>query len=406
MVMEELEVDVAVTKCDKKEKIGAISKKSALTRLSCMALALPGITTPVDAARVDENFHADIQMATYSESDERMTVDVYETAFSAPVGEHMDLHVDIIKDVISGASPQFNIIGVDGKPEQIFSGASIREERDVVNIGSTYYWDDYSFGVSAGQSDENDYLARYVKGQFDWDLNQKMTTLSAAYSTSFDEIEPTGETYREDKRTYQLLLGVTQILDQHSLFNSNLTYGKNRGFLSDPYKKVFFTRAGIALDKRPDSRYQWAWLNRYVRTFKDLNKAALHVDYRFYRDNWEVKSHTLEVSWHQPLGDGWELVPRIRYYGQDKAEFYQAYFTTPDGLDAYSSDYRLADFGALSGGINIVNRFEQGGKPSKIKVRFGFEFYDRRASYHWSSDDDDFADYHSLTFSAGLSFEF
>jgi len=383
------------------------SRTSVLSRLSCVALALPGITSQVEAARVDEAIHTDFQMAKYSESDERMEVEVFEAAFSAPIGDNMDMSIDVIKDVIAGASPQFNIIGADGKPEQILSGASIREERDVVNVGFNYYWESISLGLSAGLSDENDYLSRYAKGQINWDLNKKMTTLSASFSTSFDKIEPTEESFQEDKRTFQYMLGITQIIDENSLFNSNLSYSKNRGFLSDPYKKVFFTGAGIGLDKRPESRYQWAWLGRYVRTFKELNKAALHFDYRFYQDNWGVSSHTFEVNWHQPLGQGWELVPRVRYYTQNAADFYQPYFDTPEGLNAYSSDYRLADFGAWSGGLNLVNHYEQSGKPGKIKVRVGFEFYDRRASYHWSSNDsDDFADYHSLMISAGLKFEF
>jgi len=370
-------------------------------------MLLPGICHNAQAARIEENIQTDFQMATYNESDERMQVDVFEAAISAPVGEQMDMHIDIIKDVMAGASPQFNIPDVDGKPEQILSSASIREERDVINLGTNYYWDAMSLGLSAGLSNENDYLSRYVKTQLNWDLNKKMTTLSASITSSFDEIEPTKENYKEDKRTQQYLLGISQIIDENAIFSSNLSYSKNTGFLSDPYKKVFFTQAGLRLDTRPDSRYQWAWLGRYVRTFKHLNKAALHLDYRFYHDNWGVEAHTFEVNWHQPLGQGWELVPRLRYYSQSAADFYQPYFTSLDGLSAYSSDYRLADFGAISGGLNLVNHYQQSGSPSAIKVRIGFEFYDRRAAYQWSArESDDFADYHSLMISAGLKFEF
>ena len=404
------EVVVVATKNKHSSKLNSLSKKnqnSVLSRLSCVAMLLPGICNEVGAARIEEKVQTDFQMATYKESDERMQVDVFEAAISAPLGEQMDVHLDVIKDVMAGASPQFNIPGVDGKAEQILSGASIREERDVVNLGFNYYWDDLSLGLSSGLSNENDYLSRYVKTQLNWDLNKKMTTLTASVTTSFDEIEPTKEDYQEDKRTWQYFLGMSQIIDEHALFSSNISYSTNRGFLSDPYKKVFFTRAGLRLDNRPGSRYQWAWLNRYVRTFKQLNKAALHLDYRFYHDNWGVEAHTFEINWHQPIGQGWELVPRLRYYSQTAADFYQPFFTSPDGLSAYSSDYRLADFGAISGGINLVNHYQQSGSISGIKVRVGFEYYDRRAAYQWSAkDSDDFADYHSLMISAGLRFEF
>ena len=251
--MVEQEVVVAVTK-----------KTSILARLSCAALTLPGIVTEAGAARIDEDIHTDFQLGHYSESEQRMKVDIYEASLSAPVGEKMRLNLGLIKDVMSGASPMFNIKDANDKPKQILSGASIKEERNVINLGMNYYFDQLDLNLSAGVSEENDYLSKYMQTGLSWDLNNKMTSVFSSLSLAWDDIEPTGKDFTEKKKTQQLSLGVTQILNEKSLFSSNLSYSKNSGYLSDPYKYVFFASSGLKTDHRPDSRYQWAWLNSYI----------------------------------------------------------------------------------------------------------------------------------------------
>ncbi len=144
-----------------------------------------------------------------------------------------------------------------------------------------------------------------------------------------------------------------------------MTFGYQTGYLSDPYKLVFFVGDGTHPDVRPQEKFQYAWLTRYVRHFEQLNSAALHADYRFYADDWGINAHTFELNWNQPLGDGWQIVPRFRYYSQDQADFYQPYFNAnqlvggSQQANFYSSDYRLAGFGTLTGGIKMVKEFLQ-----------------------------------------------
>ncbi len=386
----------------------AVTKPSRiLANLTCAALALPGLNQQAGAARIDEDIHTDVQYGHYAESDDRMQVEIYEASLAAPVGEKFSVNLGLIKDLVSGASPMFNIKGADGKPQQVLSGASIKEERNVVNLGMSYYLEETTLNLSGGVSRENDYISEYVQGGFSWDTNQKMTTLFSTLSLSWDEIEPTKKFFTEKKKTHQLLLGVTQILDEKSLFSSNITYSDNNGYLSDPYKYVFFGRAGLRPDKRPENRYMFSWLNRYILSFNKLNQAAWHLDYRFYNDNWGIQSHTLETTWHQPLAQGWEIIPRLRFYTQDAADFYQHYFDDYTGQPYYTSDYRMANFGAITAGINLTKAFHTKSAQSRFLFRAGFEYYDRRASYHWgNADSDAFADYNSYLFTIAVKYTF
>lgn len=88
----------------------------------------------------------------------------------------------------------------------------------------------------------------------------------------------------------------------------------------------------------------------------------------------------------QPVGSGWTVTPRVRYYSQDAADFYhpfllvkEAYQTTEvngktvnsNNLPAnFSSDQRLSGFGTLSGGVAVTKQFAKG-----ISLETGFEYY-------------------------------
>ncbi len=383
-----------------------------VARLSLAALALPGLMQDANAGRVEETYNGDFQYGHYSESGQRMDVDIFEGALSAPIGKSMTASVNLVRDTISGASPRYNSKSATGQVKQVLSGASIREQRDAISPTLTYFLDDASVSLGGGFSRENDYTSRYVNSNISYDLNtpgfkgKKLTTLNFGASAAFDEIEPTGYDYKKSKTTQQYLLGVTQIIDKDSLVSSNMTFGYHKGFLSDPYKWVYFTGDGVYDDTRPDQKFQWAWLTQYVRHFQNANNAALHMDYRFYTDDWGVNAHTFEVSWHQPIINDWQIIPRFRYYSQDKADFYQPFFEGGDKAQYFTSDYRLADFGAFSGGVKVSKEIN-GLNLNHLKFQAGIEYYNHNSSYQLGGrghgNFDSFS-YYQLTASINLKF--
>lgn len=421
-------------------------KSNIAAKLTCAALALPGLMQTASAGRIEESYNADFQYGNYQEGAGRMGVDIFEGALSAPIGKSMTATVNLVRDSIAGASPIFNTKDTQGNIHQTISGASqtaltsecgksICEQRDAISSGLTYFFDKASLNLGGGYSREHDYASRYFSTAGSLDLNKKLTTLNFGASVAFDEIQPSPSGYtslptnfRASKTSQQYLLGISQVIDKDSVIQSNITFAYHNGYLNDPYKQVNFYGAfgdpnsGVPIqEKRPREKFQWAWLTQYVRHFEQFNNAALHTDYRFSTDDWGVNAHTVELSWHQPIADGWQVIPRFRYYSQDKADFYQPVFAadvgdvtfdatgfgTASNLAAYSSDYRLAGFGTVSGGLKLSKEFTELKPLSQLKFQTGFEYYAHKAEYQLGGNNlGTFADfgYYLITASFNLKF--
>jgi hypothetical protein len=402
------------------------NKKTSLAFLTAAALALPGISTSAAAAD-PQYFDLDSQFSRYSEGNNRMKIDVYQTNLYIPATDSLKFKINGVKDVITGASPVGNYL-YNGKVRQIMSGASIKDVRDAVDLTGNYIYGTGNVSVNVGYSSENDYNSTFFSVDNRLDLNQKRTTLATGYSFSSDNVWAVdhcpphcaitnNQTFNRpgvggEKYTHQGLLGLTQIIDKESLVQSNITFTHSQGYLSDPYKAVYtpwvstpypdYDAWGYSHDTRPTTKDQVGLMLRYVRNFSALNSAALHLDYRFYADTWGVDAHTFEATWIQPIIMGWELSPRVRYYSQNSADFYQPYFTTPRADRHYSSDYRLAGFGAISGGAQLSKEF-----LSHVKLHFGIDFYQRQQSYGLNGGAGTAVDNFSFSmYSAGINIKF
>lgn len=187
------------------------------------------------------------------------------------------------------------------------------------------------------------------------------------------------------------------------------------------------------LEQRPNIRNQVAINTKYIQYIGAFD-AALHLGYRLSVDDWGVNTHTFDASWVQPIASGWTLTPRIRYYSQDAASFYKPYLISQQTYrkievdssgrviwidpsnpneqyfrdsdfnlidqngnpvnedlvnvqpktslfdsgklpDNFSSDYRLAGFGALSGGATLNKMIMKG-----VALEAGFEYYTHASS--------------------------
>lgn len=335
------------------------SASRSIIALSSTALALPGIAL-ADAPPTQSTIS--YKLSNYQEDDlsraeapfgelERYDIDVHQFQLVSPLGRNMSLHVDANYESLSGASPWFTSLGLDGEPIVNLSGPSgISDRRTELSAGSRYYLQNGSFAANIGYSQENDYQSVYFGLNAEKHYNNDLTTVSAGLSYSSDEIFPTdaalfNRVIDEDKQSTSVFVSVSQIINQVSSFQSAFSLTEQSGFLSDPYK---------LRDVRPDDKTQIAWSNSYRRFFVSAD-AALHVNYRYYHDDFGISSHTSDLSWHQNLGRTFQLVPQLRYYSQSAADF----FTNVDDFlnptsEYQSSDYRLSAFGAVSGGFSVI----------------------------------------------------
>ncbi len=290
-----------------------------------------------------------------------------------------------------------------------------RKQGDV-NLG--YEWDEMALNIGGGVSSENDYESRFGNVQGRWDFNQKLTSLNLGLSYTDSDtsalldhdarpyinvqtyktqglLETTlaGDVLHGNRQDWATHLGLTQVINKNAVLEAGMGYTHSSGYMANPYKVVMFAfipeqttdiltgELKAYLEKRPEERNQWTTNLRYVQHI-DLTDAALHLDYRFFTDDWGINAHTFDGSWAQPLGLGWTVTPRLRYYSQDAADFYRPYFVTRQQAPSnnaypivspyanYSSDHRLSAYGALSPAVTLSKTFAKG-----INLEAGFEYY-------------------------------
>lgn len=302
-------------------------------------------------------------------------------------------------DGVSGASPYINSGGalyldkltlkplktdgygtlLGGFDEQLvhtMSSAS-PEVRKQVDLTAHHEWTDVRVDAGGGISKEPDYRSVFGHAEGQWDLHQKLTTLSLAlnYATSQTEAmldhdasiyiydacvftcyQSSGSGHVEeigaygkrvlygDRKDVGGRIGLTQVLDRSSFLAAGLGYTHSSGYLANPYKVVevgfidpdqqffappdtLYVTYNALLEVRPDVRKQGTFDLSYVRHIESTNAAA-HLSYRYFQDDWGIRSHTLEAQWVQPLARGWTVSPRLRYYSQDAADFYTPFLVT------------------------------------------------------------------------------
>jgi hypothetical protein len=266
-------------------------------------------------------------------------------------------------DIITGASPEL-VTNVSGRPVQSITGASVVDHRATGDIKVTRRFGDFALSASHAQSNEEDYHSKAYGLEGRIDLDQKRTTLTAGFGRSDDRvgssIDPTLDAPR---RTSEYLLGVTQVLSPLAVVQSSLAVSRGSGWYNDPYKLTltFYPDASIpvlAPDRRPDHRDTVSWLTRLRRHFPRAN-GTLQADYRYFRDDWGIRAHTLELAWQQDLSERWAVRPALRYYTQGAADFYSPVVPRPQP-EILSSDQRLGAFGGLSPSLRVTARLQGG----------------------------------------------
>lgn len=375
----------------------------ALLALTASALAIPGMSAQAQgladdampsmpASRHDSTL-LDYRFSAYREGNipgsrtasgqgsERYDVDTHQFRIAARLGAHSDLTADATVETMSGASPWFVIPDATGKPVQVMSGASIHDFRQALQLRANQRFGAVTGSLLAGYSNERDY--RGANGGFEgsWDFNNKLTTLSGGAGYTHNSLDPTeGQSLRFPTRishahNYEAnaFIGLSQVLGEETVLQTSVSASFQNGYLSDPYKLVYV--AGNTLnDNRPGNRRKLAWTTRLRQNVPVLD-ASVHLDYRYYHDDWGITAHTAELAWYQALPDSWALVPRVRWYTQSQADFYQPYYNFAQDNALYSSDYRLSPYGALSGSLGLYKRL------GSWNLSFRYENYRSGSAY-------------------------
>ncbi len=365
--------------------------------LMAAAIALPGLLVlPANAENAPEGTTFAFKYLSYSEdqstsgnpalpgSGKRMKVDAPSVSISAGLGESWGVDGSFVYDSISGASPLYHstLSGASGK--------GIKDTRLAGDAKVTHYFSRSSVGLGVALSKENDYSSRAVSLDFRVASDDNNTTFAMGTGYTSDKIQDEKDIIlttfgaAQKKTANDFMVGITHNLSPTDILQSNITFAAGKGYYDDPYKP---------LDKRPDARNDLAWLTRINHYFSGPD-AALNLTYRYFNNNWGMRSHTFETEWRQQLSGGWTITPALRYYSQSSADFYSdldlqnvspaTLYNAYPGLNSpnyaarplYSADGRLSAFGAITPGLKIRNEISKG-----MVVDAKVEFYQQRSAW-------------------------
>lgn len=363
----------------------------------------------------------------------KLTVD---TAYAAKYSANKEIINNLHKqDVIKAYNKFLNkMVPPNTKVKQTMQYQPV-ETRTQPTFAAKYYFDNALLSLSGGQSTEPDFVSTFGAVNYSQELNNKLTTITAGYSASNNEISrssgvhsathqhadnPTDYKPLNENSTFNAFnLGLSQVLNKNALLQFSANYTNQNGYLSNPYKFVYVrgeitgeeyyqlsqaSKSGVInwndisrleivgmelfRESRPDMRNLFSFSSQLNQYLPELD-AALHMDYRFYVDDWGINSHTVEMKWYQQLPWGLTVTPGLRYYSQSEADFFAPYFLAPRADGYYSSDFRLSGYGALSGGLTISKQFNRG-----IRLELGMDYYSHQGDLKLGGGgESDYADF-------------
>ncbi len=321
----------------------------------------------------------------YRESGGRIVIKTEGLYAEQDFGTATHLKVEGVIDAIAGATP-------NGQPAPAGSDqvplTKLTERRKAWSTALSHQFTRTAVTVGAANSRESDYVSTGASVNTVTDFNQKNTSLLVGVAATDDDIRVFYQTDRAKKRTQDLIVGVTQLLDPRTSVTFNLSWGRQRGYLSDPYKLVQKDTEilpGLSLpltfaENRPAERDKTIALAALNRAFPAAN-GALEATYRFYHDTFGTGAHTVDLAWFQRLGERVMLRPGFRFYTQDAADFYYykldgtkvvpAAGAPRTGGPFYSSDYRLSRMQTYTYGVKLVWR-----ATDALNVDLAYERYD------------------------------
>ena len=266
-------------------------------------------------------------------------------------------------DTISGASPSGGYPSVDvttsASGHTIAGGSlpltSYSDQRKSVGLTWGKKVGPHLPSIDVSLSKENDYTARSIGLADSWTFAGGRGTLHGGVSFSSDIVAPVTNKLELAKKQQGFALGGTWILGARDLIDISASLMKQSGYLDDPYKIVPVGTPGNFVDTpehRPDSRSRKAVVGKYGHYF--LWGGALKATYRYYWDDWSLKAHTLELVYDHRLNEDWLVSPTVRLYTQTAASFWANTLATKQ--EFMSSDYRLAAFSSVLGGLTVTRK--------------------------------------------------
>jgi hypothetical protein len=383
------------------------------TPLAAATCALLGQGTP-SAVQAQElqPWDVDTSLLIYSEDNNRVQDISLNALARKELREDSYLNLTLALDTLTGASPSgavpSTVVQTFTRPSgngQYVIGAGLEPLDDTFQdtrtaLSASYEWPLTRLAllsVGASLSDEYDYTHTGLNARLARDFNNRNTTLSFGAALANDSISPVGgspvplapmlevgnfanKRGDESKDVVDLLFGVTQVVNRHTLVQFNYSLSESDGYLTDPYKILSVVDpvtgnpvpgpAGSGLyrylyESRPETRDKQSLFGLVKR---DFDGNVLEASYRYMTDDWGVDSHTFDVHYRWNFGAGKYFQPHVRFYQQTAADFYERVLFNGAAVPTFATaDYRLGEFDGLTLGAKYGQETSSGEWSARVE---------------------------------------
>lgn len=234
-------------------------------------------------------------------------------------------------------------------------------------------------GVST--SFEYDYQSYGANISFSQKTVNRMGEFTAKFQAYLDQVKliapielRTNEGYGTSGRnTFALSLAYSQIINQNFQIEILGDVVQQTGYLSLPFHRVYFNDNSVHQEALPDKRFK---IPLGVRANYFLgDKIILRAYYRYYTDDWGLKSNTFSLETPVKISPFVSVSPFYRYYSQTATKYFAPYQQHTAFDDYYTSNYDLSKFDShfYGAGIRISPKNGLFGveRLNMLEIRYG-----------------------------------
>ena len=233
---------------------------------------------------------------------------------------------------------------------------------------ATYDDGDNTLTFGGYYSTEKDYVGKSFFVNYVRQLNEQNTALGIGFSQSFDKWYPVFDRAlpKDNRNERKLDLSINQLITPRFSMQGVFSYMYSEGFLSSPYHYVL--QNNIAkFENYPDQRTGEAFSLKGVYLLNETN--AMNVSYRYYTDDWDISSHTLNVEELHDFSHKLTSGLRLRYYTQTKSNFVQEIGNYQVNDTYFATDYRMSAFDSYTIGIPFIYKV---GRKDKLTASIDY----------------------------------
>jgi hypothetical protein len=332
-----------------------------------------------------ENYVA-LEFLQYDENNNRVSVSAPSLSASYDIGTDYTIKADFVHDAVSGATPSWQpdsasgASGRDNSSDYVYENQKFDEERNAGSIMlTTRFANRDELYTGFDYSRESDFDSKAVSAEYMHYTNKshnQSLNLGLSYSMneilSYDYDTGSGASQKETSSSINIQAGISQILNDHTAVKVEGFTVLDDGYLTNPHANIVrnygTANQNLVTENRPDKRTAYGVNFKYITMFGD--NLSFKANYRFYTDDWDITSHTVDHDIYYTLNKKITLGAGFRIYTQSEANFYNKnkdFFTNEEFA---SSDERLSEFDAITYKASID--FKQN---DNISYNLGAQFY-------------------------------